>query len=479
MMPTATRRETAVQGAAIQKIWLQTFMFTAGLFLAALLMLAAPAAAAEPPGAPVAVTGLVTGPGDQVNPEIDNGEVIYDDRGLSITGWIMRRVASTGAVEPVSSTGVIAGPAAEAGQVSWLRLDGSACVTAPGGAENCVALPEPAQALAFSGGRAVTAHGGKVIRLVNFETGRSKVLDSSTSAGNRFDPDVLGDRAVWVKERGYAGKYYEPLIVDYDLASDTYTYLTATGGGASSTGESLYERARPALGGSSVVYQQRIREVGEGWDLYRAEPGTYGVPLVAGPGDQVNPDADGDFVVYQDNRGGHVDETGAWAGEWDIYLIDLRTGVEVPVCTAAGDQVNPRVEGNMVVWQDNRSGDWDIYAAVVGASPDPVLTVRVEDVFWADFAAFQDRELTARYRFDNRGEGVAGSFSLRQVNNIPAEVGVVALPDPVDRIVPGGAARLEIRYHVPQGVTLFKTALYASCLNEDGQELWFPRRLPF
>jgi len=44
----------------------------------------------------------------------------------------------------------------------------------------------------------------------------------------------------------------------------------------------------------------------------------------------------------------------------DIYGYDLETNTEFPVCTASGDQYNPAIYGNIVVWQDERNEKWDI-----------------------------------------------------------------------------------------------------------------------
>jgi beta propeller repeat protein len=421
---------------------------------------------------------LATGAGDQVSPAISDGTVVYQDLGIP-GGWLMRRDIGSAAGEAIAGPGISAGPALDMGVFAWQALDNSACMKSfAGDLDKCIMLPAVAEDMVFAGDKAVTSHGGKVIRLVNFGTGRSKMLDSSTSAGNRYDPAIDGDRVVWVKERGYAGKYYEPLIVDYDIASDTSVYLTAFGGGASSTGESLYQREAPTVSNGDVLYQQRIREPGEQWDIYRASAETYGVPVVEAPGDQINPSLEGDLLVYQDNRGGYLDEHGVWVGEWDLYLRDMVTGIEIPLCTASGDQINPRINGNTIVWEDNRGGDWDVYAAVLagGQVGDPDMTVRVDDVLWQDYSDYTARMLTVKYRFDNVGTGTAHSFSLRQVDTIPAEVGVAGLPDVVSALPAGQASVLDVYYHVPQGVMLFKTALFASCTDGAGNETWYPEQ---
>lgn len=115
-----------------------------------------------------------------------------------------------------------------------------------------------------------------------------------------------------MRDRGYAGKYYEPIIVADDLLTDTTTYMTKLGGGATPAGESVYERRQPSLSNGRIIYQQRLRGPGSRWDLYETAPDSFGVPVVEAPGDQVNPSLNGNLVVYQDNRTGQLNEQGEW-----------------------------------------------------------------------------------------------------------------------------------------------------------------------
>lgn len=96
--------------------------------------------------------------------------------------------------------------------------------------------------------------------------------------------------------------------------------------------------------------------------------GVDGAPICTADSDQTNPQIaclDSAIITWQDHRNGN----------WDIYAqkVDPLTGNigreanGVAICTADGDQINPRIaETGIITWEDNRSGaDWDIYAGVI------------------------------------------------------------------------------------------------------------------
>jgi beta propeller repeat protein len=74
-----------------------------------------------------------------------------------------------------------------------------------------------------------------------------------------------------------------------------------------------------------------------------AEPNSF--PICTASGTQGEPAIDGDIVVWQDNRNGN----------YDIYGKDLYTGDEIVICTNSADQFAPKISGNIVVWQDLRN----------------------------------------------------------------------------------------------------------------------------
>jgi len=76
--------------------------------------------------------------------------------------------------------------------------------------------------------------------------------------------------------------------------------------------------------------------------------------------DEAFPSVSGHKVVWQfyDSR----------YGDWDLELADI-SNPNAPVVSALtdvpGDDQYPVLDGNDVVWQDNRDGNWEIYGAIV------------------------------------------------------------------------------------------------------------------
>ena len=81
-------------------------------------------------------------------------------------------------------------------------------------------------------------------------------------------------------------------------------------------------------------------------------------PICTNDANQINPAINGSIIVWQDYRNGN----------WDIYGYDLSTQTEFPICVNSADQISPDISGNLVVWEDYRydSAYQDFHCSIYG-----------------------------------------------------------------------------------------------------------------
>ena len=148
------------------------------------------------------------------------------------------------------------------------------------------------------------------------------------------------------------------------------------------------------VAGGFVAYSDYNTGTGNGdiW-VYDLAGGTYELvaPLAADGSTQVLPDIDAGVVVYSDDR----------LGDFDIYAYNLATGVETLVAGGPGDQIDAAISGNRVVWTQNdgtEAIDFNIYAGCVtsctpvrlnsgATSSQSLAEVAGDVVVWQDFSA--------------------------------------------------------------------------------------------
>ncbi len=154
----------------------------------------------------------------------------------------------------------------------------------------------------------------------------------------------------------------------FAVATARATQVTAT---SAVTADKIAE-IDPDLSGTNLVWQEQI---GGDWNVYYGDGAAGTLPgkvtVLTAPGDQVRPrvsDTDPGqpdnhvLVVWEDHRNGDADIDG----------YDMTTGKTLAICTNAAEQVAPRISGDWVVWQDDRSGNWDIYGATIDPTTDTV-----------------------------------------------------------------------------------------------------------
>jgi TolB protein len=76
--------------------------------------------------------------------------------------------------------------------------------------------------------------------------------------------------------------------------------------------------------------------------------------ITTNPASQQNPDVYGGIIVWQDNRNGN----------WDIYMYTPRLNMwnpEIQITTDPTNQMNPRIFQKTIVYESFQNGNWDIY----------------------------------------------------------------------------------------------------------------------
>lgn len=212
---------------------------------------------------------------------------------------------------------------------------------------------------------------------------------------NQTHPSLWGTRAVWEDD------FYGDTDIWISDFSDTQHITTY------SLTPYLNNQSFPRIHGNTVVWQHQIADPDThvlDWDIYAADitdpTNPFRYTVAAFTGDQQYPDVYRSMIVWQDNYWGDndiaaadvwrrdapesfsistftIDQTGPvthgkyviWqedfgSGDIDLYGADISNPahpVEFLICDAPGAQINAALSGHLVVWQDNRNGNWDIY----------------------------------------------------------------------------------------------------------------------
>jgi len=169
----------------------------------------------------------------------------------------------------------------------------------------------------------------------------------STASGYQYNPATNGNVVVWSDMKAGADDWD---IYGYDLSSQTEFPICTD---SSSTSE------YPAISGDIVVWHDTRTRPDTGFDIYGYDLSTQTeFAICTDTAWQRFPDISDTLVVWQDNRN----------GDYDIFGYDFTTQTEFPIATGLGDQTRPAVSGNFVVWQS----DGDIYGAEILEATTPV-----------------------------------------------------------------------------------------------------------
>ncbi len=103
------------------------------------------------------------------------------------------------------------------------------------------------------------------------------------------------------------------------------------------------------------------------------------VRITDNPNIQIEPAIDGTRIVWQDNRNKTLDFVNP-KNHWDIYAYDLTTGIERRITNNDKDQINPAIDGDWIVWEDDRMStgfpgtNKEIYSYLLPNGPEAKVT---------------------------------------------------------------------------------------------------------
>ncbi|MEW5744159.1 MAG: hypothetical protein AB1805_01785 [Nitrospirota bacterium] len=176
------------------------------------------------------------------------------------------------------------------------------------------------------------------IYLYDITTGlTTRITDA---ARDQINPSISGDRLVWEDYRHGLGEIY-----GYDLPIAAEFRVT----------DNIANQTHPALNGDRVVW---VDQRNGNRDLY-AYTFANGkeIGLTHTSSDEAQPFISGSYGVYVDYAAGLSNP--------NLSLMHLASQRTMPMTADPHLQEQPRLSGKRMVWQDNRSGVWQIYATEV------------------------------------------------------------------------------------------------------------------
>ncbi|MDD1686912.1 hypothetical protein [Methanoregula sp.] len=236
----------------------------------------------------------------------------------------------------------------------------------------------------------------ETIYLLNITTGTTRAIARAPDAahkGTLFPPLSLSRDLVAYTELGANNIFLFNISEgkEYPLTHD----------GSFDSLDEARENYYPSLDGDRIVWSKK-KPYTKGYDydivIQNLTTGEQREVCTA-KGDQVDPRISGTTVVWTDKRDG--------SGAGDIYLSDLETGTEKPVCTARGLQSRPDISGNTVVWQDSREGGPAIYmhnmttgtetriSDQLSVSYGPLIAGNV--IAWTEYSALDQRDEPSKW----------------------------------------------------------------------------------
>jgi len=204
-------------------------------------------------------------------------------------------------------------------------------------------------------------------------------------------PDISGELAVWTgfRRKGTATTHHHDIFL-YDFRAKKEILVT--------TDDLPYDDLAPAIDGQTVVWQS-LHAGQSGIYVCTYDPATGTCPgrrIMADDGGQTflvgEPDISGNLAVFSKFHMASQEHT--------IYLYNLTTDHLERLASQPGFQQSPKISGNRVVWQDHRSGSWDVFYCEYDSASQQCPEQRITHDPWTEWqpAISGDRIFWEDYR---------------------------------------------------------------------------------
>ncbi len=164
-------------------------------------------------------------------------------------------------------------------------------------------------------------------------------------AGSRRVPAISKNRIVWEDYRFFTLNVSDNIEIYYKDLSAGERRLT----------DEPHHQIEPRIYGNHIVWTDE-RDPSQ-TDVFMYDIGTSKeTNLTNHPAEQWQADVGERGVVWTDLRNGEGDSIGGPFWNTDIYFYDFATGETRRITTDPSDQINPRIYGRYIVWNDLRDG---------------------------------------------------------------------------------------------------------------------------
>ena len=218
-----------------------------------------------------------------------------------------------------------------------------------------------------NGGREMYEVGIAMMAIVSSDTPARVAVTGPVGVIGRTYRDIVQDMADYCA-------WAQNDAVEVTTVPGIYVYdLSSSTQSRISEGNKVY----PAISGDKVVWMD-YRNGNSDIYMYDLSTGNE-TPVCVNSANQDYPAISGDKIVWMDTR----------SGNWDIYMYDLSAGNETPICVAPGTQEWPAISGDIVVWMDYRNGkiDPDIYAYGISTSTEMPICIDPAFTYYPDVSS--------------------------------------------------------------------------------------------